>query len=113
VGLDYWIWLLVLRHENAVARCQISRVRCEPGGRLWPAALSRLIPRRRWGGVFTVIPSTLPAWHRRLVTRTWDDTSRRRPGRPPTAPAIRKLMLRLARDNLAWGIDRLLAGGPP
>jgi hypothetical protein len=39
--------LLVLRHQNAVLRRQISRVRYQPGDRLWLAALSRLIPRRR------------------------------------------------------------------
>ncbi len=72
--------LLVLRHQNAVLRRQISRVRYQPAGRLWLAALSRLIPRQRWAEVFAVTPATLLAWHRRLVTRKWDYTNRRRPG---------------------------------
>ena len=39
--------LVVLRHENAVLCRQISRVRYQPGDRLWLAALPRLIPRPR------------------------------------------------------------------
>jgi putative transposase len=67
--------LLVLRHENAVLRRQIGRVRYQPGDRLWLAAPSRLIPRRRWGEAFMMTPATLLAWHRRLVARKWDYTS--------------------------------------
>src|SRR6266513_4204199 len=95
--------LLVLRHENAVLRRQIGRVRYQPGGRLWLAALSRLIPRRRWGEVFAVTPATLLAWHRQLVARKWDYTSRRCPGRPSTAATIRTLIILIATDNPAWG----------
>ena len=87
-------------------RRQISRVRCQPGDRLWLAALSWLIPRRRWGEVFVVTPATLLAWHRRLVAGTWDYTSHRRPGPPPTAAAIRKLVIGVATDNPAWGHHR-------
>lgn len=61
--------LVVLRHENAVLRRQIGRARYQPGGRLWPAALSRLIPRHRWGESLAVTPATLLAWHQRLAAR--------------------------------------------
>src|SRR5215475_5442204 len=99
--------LLVLRHENTVLRRQIGRVRYRPGDRLWLAALSRLIPRRRWAEVFAVTPATLLAWHRRLAARKWDYTNRRRPGRPSTAAAIRKLVIRMAADNPTWGHRRV------
>src|SRR6266446_1548506 len=99
--------LLVLRHENAVLRRQIGRVRYQPSDRLWLAVLPRLIPRRRWGEVFAVTPATLLTWHRRLVTRKWDYTSRRRPGRPSTPAAIRTLVIRIAADNPTWGHRRV------
>ena len=99
--------LLVLRHENAVLRRQIGRVRYQPADRLFLAALSRLIPRHRWGEVFAVTPATLLAWHRRLVARKWDYASRRRPGRPPTTAATRKLVMRMATDNPMWGHRRV------
>jgi hypothetical protein len=60
--------LLVLRHENAVLRRQLARpVRYEPADRPWFAALSSLIPRRRWARVFPVTPATPLAWHRGLI----------------------------------------------
>ena len=53
--------LLVLGHENAVLRRQIGLVRYQPGNRLWLAALSRLIPRRRWREVRRVAHVKLSA----------------------------------------------------
>src|SRR5438477_2734969 len=99
--------LLLLRHENAVLRRQIRRVPYQPADRLWLAALSGLIPRRRWDEVFALTPATLLAWHRRLLARRWDYTSRRRPGRPSTAAAIRKLVIRIATENPTWGHRRV------
>jgi putative transposase len=61
--------VLVLRHENAVLRRQAGRVRYAPAGRVWFAALARIVSRRRWAEVFPVTPATLLAWHRRLVAK--------------------------------------------
>jgi transposase InsO family protein len=98
--------LLVLRHENAVLRRQLPRPRYAPTDRMWFAALSRLLPRRRWSGIFPVTPATILGWHRKLVSRHWD-YSTRRPGRPRTATAIRQLVLRMATDNPSWGHRRV------
>jgi putative transposase len=97
--------LLVLRHENAVLRRQIGRVRYQPADRLWLAALSRLIPRQRWAEVFAVTPGTLLAWHRRLVTRKW--TYPKQTGRPPVSAEIAALIERLATENHGWGYQRI------
>jgi putative transposase len=100
--------LLVLRHENAVLRRQLAGpVRYEPADRFWFAALSGLIPRRRWREVFPVTPGTLLGWHRRFITTKWDYSTRRRTGRPPTTVVIRNLVLRLARENPRWGHRRI------
>jgi putative transposase len=99
--------LLVLRHENAVLRRQVGSVHRTSIDRLWLAALSRLLPRQRWASVFAVTPATLLVWHRKLVARKWDYSARRRPGRPPTAAAIRQLVVRMAKENPNWGHRRI------
>jgi hypothetical protein len=64
--------------------------------------LSRLLPRRRKPAIFPVTPTTILTWHRKLVSRRWDYTAHRRPGRPPTAAAIKKLVIRMAIENPTW-----------
>src|SRR5450631_3273066 len=99
--------LLVLRHENAVLRRNAGRVRYEPADRVWFAALTRFIPRRRWAEVFPVTPATLLAWHRRLAARKYDTSKHRRPGRPATVRSIARITIRLARENPLWGYRRI------
>ena len=99
--------LLVLRHENTVLRRQVTRVRYTPADRAWLAALSRLLPRRRWAAVFPVTSTTILAWHRQMVSRKWDYTAGHQPGRPSTAAAIKKLVMRMAHDNPTWGHRRV------
>ncbi|MGA2829161.1 MAG: hypothetical protein ABSF03_23960 [Streptosporangiaceae bacterium] len=100
--------LLVLRHENAVLRRHVRRVRYEPAGRAWFTALAGLIPRRRWAEVFPVTPATLLAWHRRLAAKRYDTSKRRKPGRPPTIPGIARLVVHLAKENpLGCGVPEV------
>src|ERR1035437_8517537 len=99
--------LLVLRHENAVLRRHVGRVRYEPADRVWFAALARLLPRSRWAEIYPVTAATLLAWHRRLAAKKYDTSNRRRPGRPPTVRSIARIVVRLARENPLWGYRRI------
>src|SRR4030081_1791097 len=51
-------------------------------------------------------PGTLLRWHADLVKRRWTFT-RQPPGRPPTRPSIRAVILRMARENPNWGYRRV------
>lgn len=99
--------VLALRHENAVLRHQIARVRYQSADRIWLAVLARLVPRERWRQVSAVTPTTLLTWHRQLIARKWTFPQHRRPGRPPTASTVKHLILRLAKENSTWGHRRI------
>jgi putative transposase len=97
--------ILVLRHQLTVLRRQIPRPRLEPADRALLGALGRALPRSRWS-CFFVKPETLLRWHRRLVAGAWT-YPHRRPGRPPLDADTRRLIVRLATENLRWGYRRV------
>jgi transposase InsO family protein len=98
------IEVVMLRHEVAVLRRQVTRPVLRPPDRALIAGLSRLMDRRRRGR-FIVKPETLLRWHRELVRRKW--TQRRRPGRPTIPAGTVAIILRLARENPTRGYRRI------
>ena len=90
--------LIVLRPEVAVLRRHVARPRPTWPGRAILAALTRLTPKERRHHRF-VSPDTLLRWHRALVRRHWAKPA---PGRPSRTAELRRLIVRMARENPTW-----------
>ncbi len=96
--------ILVLRHEIAVLRRQVTGPKPDCADRAVIAALTSLLPRHlRLHRIVT--PGTLLVWHRRIVKNKWTYPSTT--GRPLVPEEIRQLVRRLARQNLRWGHRRI------
>jgi len=66
--------IVVLRHELSILRRQVARPDLSDADRVFLAAASRILPRRRWSD-FLVTPETLLRWHRRTrsASRPWTE----------------------------------------
>jgi len=95
VVIDYLI------EENRVLKEQLGRQRI----RL--AMKAKVLGRRGLDELETLVtPDTLLAWHRKLIAQKWT-YARKGPGRPRVAQEITDLVLRMARENVSWGYDRI------
>jgi transposase InsO family protein len=98
--------ILVLRHEVAVLRRQVSKPRLSWADRAVFAALTQLLSRVcRLHRIVT--PATVLRWHRDLVKRRWTQPRGHRSGGRRTAPELCRLVLRLAAENSSWGYRRI------
>src|ERR1039457_748641 len=104
--------ILILRHQLTLL--QRRQPRCPKlnwADRALLVTLLSVIPKaRRHGLRLLVTPDTILRWHRDIVRRRWAARSMRgKTGRPATRRNISALVLRLARENPAWG-DRRIHG---
>ena len=97
--------IIVLRHQVGVLRRQIDRPKLTEADRGLMGAIAAVLPRPRREG-WLVTPDTLLRWHRRRIARHWTHP-RRGPGRPRTAAHLRRLAVRMARENPTWGYRRI------
>jgi putative transposase len=103
--------ILLLRHQLAVALRERPKAhsRLTWPDRAWLALLAATLPAGRLAGLRLIVtPATILRWHRDIIRRRWARLSRRgRSGRPPVRGTVRSVVLRLARENEAWGYRRI------
>jgi hypothetical protein len=57
----------------------------------------------------TAKPDTILGGYRKLVARKFDGTeTRRHPGWPRIEPDLEQLVVRIAKENVGWGYDRIV-----
>jgi putative transposase len=97
--------ILVLRQQLAVFKRARPRPQLRPIDRAFWVVISRVWAR--WSDALAIVkPATVVAWHRRGFARFWAWKSRR-VGRPPLAPEIVALIVRMARENPLWSRRRI------
>lgn len=113
--MDKDLEILALRHQLRILQRQLN---LKPrGSRLeklllavLAAKLKSMFKRQRDRlnqSLLLFKPETVFYWHRELVRRKWTFHARRKRGRPQCSLELEALVLRLARENERWGLDRI------
>jgi hypothetical protein len=115
VLIRQFIWLLVpasrtqeilmLRKELQVLQRSVKRPRMNLWDRLFFVSLFRL-GHGVVDNIVTIKPSTVLAWHRKLISRKW--TYRQKPmGRSATEDEVRQLVIEMKTNKPRWGARRI------
>jgi putative transposase len=107
---------LLLQNEYLAAENRILKSHCKQvlrlndGERATLAEIGKRLGRKALQQVACVArPDTILAWYRRLIAHKFDGSNQRRAaGRPRLGREIEELVVRLARENSAWGYDRIV-----
>ena len=101
--LDY------LREENRVLKAQFGRrkLRLTDVDRVRLAVRGVALGRKLLDEFASIVtPETILRWHKKLVAQKWTFPSRQ-PDRRLVMQRIAELVVRMARENLTWGYDRI------
>ena len=107
---------LLLRNEYLVAENRILKdqlkipLRLTDAERITLAEIAHRLGRRALEDIAnTAKPDTIMGWYRKLIARKFDGSKARRyPGRPRIAPELEALVVRMAKENVDWGYDRIV-----
>ncbi len=72
------------------------------------AVRGKALGRKRLAEIAYIFnPDTILGWHRKLIAAKYDGSKHRNYGRPTITLEIRKLIIRMAQENLSWGYTRI------
>jgi transposase len=100
-----------LAAENCILRAKLpSRLRLSNPERATLAEIGKRPGRKALREVARVAkPDTILVWYRRLIAQKFDGSQyRQHPGRPRVRPELEFLVVRMARENIGWGYDRIV-----
>ncbi len=100
-----------LAAENRILKAQIKgRLLLSDAEKTSLAEIAHRLGRKALEDVANVAkPDTLLGWYRKLIARKFDGPKARRyPGRPRIARELEELVVRMAKENVTWGYDRII-----
>jgi transposase len=73
------------------------------------AIKGKVLGRKALAEICSIItPETILCWHRKLIAEKWDYSKcRKQTGRPKTDKEVVELLVKMAKENPAWGYNRI------
>ncbi|MCP4083084.1 MAG: helix-turn-helix domain-containing protein [Planctomycetaceae bacterium] len=100
-----------LAAENRILKAHINgRLLLSDTDKVTLAEIARRLGRKALEEVAIIMkPDTIMGWYRKLIARKFDGSkSHRYPGRPRIEPELEQLVVRIAKENIDWGYDRIV-----
>jgi len=99
-----------LREENRILREQLGgrRILLNDDQRRRLAVRGKVLGRKMLKDLCAIVtPDTILRWHRRLIAKKYDGSTKRKSRRPRVIQRIRELCVMMASENSGWGYSRI------